>query len=204
MPTPDDPTVKLPTTPPSRKRLSRKQIWWLVAIGLVVVLSMCICIATFSASRAPGTTVIPAHVATFTPTRRVATATPTATPMPTPTPRPTVRPTPTPMPTPTYTPTPHPTARPTPRPTDPPAPTTAPVQPVPTHLNNNPWGYDFTPGSLIYAPPENFCEYFACIAAFGKSTGYVVECKDDIYATSGGKQGSCSQHRGEWRPLYSH
>lgn len=114
----------------------------------------------------------------------------TAVPTDTPTPLPTQPPTPTPKPTATHPPTP------TPKPTQPPA---------HTGVNGNPWGYDFTPGNLIYNPPETFCDYFDCIPSFWTSTnGYVDECNDDMYSHSGGRSGACSHHGGEMRPLYSH
>jgi hypothetical protein len=70
---------------------------------------------------------------------------------------------------------------------------------------NNPWGYNFNPGRLIYAPPSAFCAYFPCIKSFWRDTnGYVVECRDGTFSHSGGRRGACSYHRGEWRPLYAH
>lgn len=104
-----------------------------------------------------------------------------------------------------------PTVAPTPTPR-PPTPTSVPTQPpvptpTPAHVgvNNNPWGYDFTPGTLIYDPPTDFCSYFNCIASFWQSTnGYVDECQDGTYSHSGGVRGACSHHGGEMRPLYSH
>jgi len=57
---------------------------------------------------------------------------------------------------------------------------------------------------LIYSPPANFCSYFNCIKSFWTSTkGYVDECVDGTYSHSGGRQGACSYHGGELRPLYS-
>ncbi len=69
----------------------------------------------------------------------------------------------------------------------------------------NPWGYNFTPGVLIYSPPADFCNYFVCIPSFWTDTnGYVVECQDTLFSHSGGVSGACSSHGGEWRPLYAH
>jgi hypothetical protein len=92
------------------------------------------------------------------------------------------------------------TAKPTPVPTKkPPAPTKTPcASPC------NPWGYNFTPGNYITNPPSTFCNYFACIANFWNGKGYVMECQDAKFSKSGGISGSCSQHGGNWRPLYSH
>jgi hypothetical protein len=59
-------------------------------------------------------------------------------------------------------------------------------------------------GSLISAPPGNFCAYFACIGNFWNGRGYVEECQDGMFSKSGGIQGSCSYHGGNQRPLYSH
>jgi len=71
-------------------------------------------------------------------------------------------------------------------------------------VNGNPWGYDFTSGRVITAPPLAFCRYFSCIANFPQGRGYVVECRDLRYSRSGGIRGACSSHRGVYRPLYDH
>jgi hypothetical protein len=71
-------------------------------------------------------------------------------------------------------------------------------------VNCNPWGYNFTPGKLIYSPPATFCSYFSCIHNFATGHGYVVECKDNMYSKYGGIQGACSLHGGVQRPLYAH
>ena len=71
-------------------------------------------------------------------------------------------------------------------------------------INGNPWGYDFTSGRVITAPPLAFCRYFSCIANFSQGRGYVVECRDLRYSRSGGIRGACSSHRGVYRPLYDH
>jgi hypothetical protein len=68
----------------------------------------------------------------------------------------------------------------------------------------NPWCYDFSPGSLIYWPPISFCSYFTCIGSFWDGHGYVIQCQDGEFSQSGGIQGSCSYHGGNYRPLYSH
>lgn len=81
------------------------------------------------------------------------------------------------------------------------------VPATPTPLPNsiaNPWGYDFTPGSFITAPPLNFCTYFSCIANFRGGQGYVVECQDSAFSLTGGVAGSCADHKGDLRPLYFH
>ncbi len=121
----------------------------------------------------------------------VATTTATATPQPT------LAPT-KPKPTPTLKPTPKPT-------TLPPTPTPRP-QPTPTPCADpcNPWGYNFSPGNLIYNPNANFCAYFNCISNFWNGRGFVNECQDGSYSKSGGIRGDCSYHGGELRPLYSH
>lgn len=82
-----------------------------------------------------------------------------------------------------------------------PTPTSAPSH---TGVNGNPWGYDFSSGKLIYNPPSNFCDYFACISNFWNGSGFVNECNDGSYSKSGGIRGDCSYHGGEARPLYSH
>jgi hypothetical protein len=69
----------------------------------------------------------------------------------------------------------------------------------------NPWGYNFTPGRLIYSAPDDFCSYFDCIASFWNSTnGYVAQCSDGMFSHSGGRPGACSWHGGTRRPLYRH
>lgn len=68
----------------------------------------------------------------------------------------------------------------------------------------NPWGYNFCGGGLIYSPDPSFCNYFACIPSFWQSTnGYVDQCNDGMFSHSGGRSGACSYHGGERRPLYS-
>jgi hypothetical protein len=109
---------------------------------------------------------------------------------------PSPKPSPSPSPTPKATPSPQ-TAASAAAPPPPPPPSTcgAPA---------NPWGYNFCGGNLINNPPSNFCSYFNCIASFWKSTlGYVDECNDGTYSHSGGRQGACSSHHGEMRPLFS-
>jgi hypothetical protein len=110
---------------------------------------------------------------------------------------------PSPSPTPQASPSPSPspvavaTKVPAPPPPPPPPPSTcgAPA---------NPWGYNFCGGNLIYSPPGNFCSYFNCIASFWQYTnGYIDECADGTYSHSGGRQGACSHHGGERRPLYA-
>jgi hypothetical protein len=95
------------------------------------------------------------------------------------------------------------TAKPTPTstPTSTPTPTPTPCPGV----NCNPWGYNFSPGNLIYHPPSTFCSYFTCVSTFWTATsGYVVECYNGHYSHSGGVSGACSHNSGVWRPLYSH
>lgn len=72
-------------------------------------------------------------------------------------------------------------------------------------VNNNPWCYNFTHGSLIYHPHSAFCSYFKCVSDFWKATrGDVVECRNGKYSHSGGIRGACSRDKGVWRTLYSH
>src|SRR5216683_1743994 len=120
-------------------------------------------------------------------------ASPVASAQPTrlPNPSPSARPSPSPSPAAIHA------ASPTPTPPPPPPPSTCGAP-------SNPWGYNFCGGSLIYSPPSSFCNYFNCIPSFWKSTlGYVDECNDGTYSHSGGRQGACSYHGGEMRPLYS-
>jgi hypothetical protein len=69
----------------------------------------------------------------------------------------------------------------------------------------NPFGYNFCGrGGYIYnANPAKVCSYFNCIANFGNSPGYMIECRDHTYSTAGGRRGACSDHGGVLRPVYS-
>jgi hypothetical protein len=159
-------------------------ISWIIPAGSVVVLLVVagVCTASLGArpSASPGTVA----VAVSSPTNAGTSF--DAAPSPSPSPR---------------TPSPSPVAR-------PPSPSTqAPPAAAPNTCGAplNPWGYNFCGGSLIYSPPSNFCAYFNCIKSFWQSTkGYVDECHDGTYSHSGGRQGACSYHGGELRPLYSH
>lgn len=122
---------------------------------------------------------------------------------------------PTETPTSTSTPTPIPTSEPTPTPTQEPVQSQPvaqqPVQSAPppatTGVYGNPWGYDFNPGSKIYAPNADFCNgvYFSCVTTFwSKTNGYVVECGNNLYSHSGGVSGACSRDSGIKATLYQH
>jgi hypothetical protein len=159
---------------------------------LIAALLLCICAASAYGSSTIGTTSTPTQTPTAT-TAVISQAIPTDTP--------TIAP--------TDTPTPIPTLKPTPKP----QPTQPPVHPTPTQpacqaVNNNPWCYNFSPGKLIYIPPNGFCNYFNCIPTFYGSDdpgdGYIVQCSDGTYSQSGGESGACSYHGGVMRPLYSH
>ena len=120
-------------------------------------------------------------------------------------------PLPTPAPTPTATPTPVPTQPPVvQQPVQQPATQSQPVQSAPapatTGVYGNPWGYDFTPGTVITSPASGFCNgtYFSCIQSFSSGQGYVMECGDELYSKSGGRSGSCSRHGGDKATLYQH
>jgi hypothetical protein len=151
--------------------------------ALLVVCVMCSCIAAAlgnGGTSSNGTNNVRAVVSTHTTdmSQRQATALATATATDIPA-------TPTPLPTATATP------KPKPKPTC-----------IPGAVNCNPWGYNFSHGSVIYNPPYNFCDYFNCIPSFWSSTnGYVEECLDKTYSHSGGRSGSCSHHGGNWRAL---
>jgi hypothetical protein len=155
-----------------------------------------------------------AHAAATGTTFALAHPKPAATAKPTKTPKPTAAATATATATATDTPPPTVTATdtpppPAPQPTDTPIPAPPPPPPC-VGVNGNPWCYDFNPGNLIYSPPGAFCSYFACIGSapsytsFWNGRGYVIECQDGRFSKSGGIQGSCSQHGGDLRPLYSH
>ena len=140
--------------------------------------------ATATATPTGSVTDVPS--ATATPTLAAAASSTAATPAAT-----------TPSPAPTRVPTSAPTPVPTPKAT--PRPTPTPV----VGVNGNPWGYNFTQGTYIYAGsvPSAFCNYFNCIASFWDGKGYVMECADKTYSLSGGRSGSCSHHGGNYRPL---
>lgn len=121
-----------------------------------------------------------------------------------PTPSPIASPSPAPSPTDKASPSPRPlpVASPRPKPVPSPIPKPPPVKST-CGAPANPWGYNFCGGSFITSPASAFCSYFKCIASFWKSTlGYVDECRDGTYSHSGGRQGACSYHGGELRPLY--
>lgn len=106
------------------------------------------------------------------------------------------------QPSPTAQPTATATASPILQPTATPKPKPQPTAtPKPCASPCNPWGYNFSSGHLIYSPPGTFCNYFKCIANFWNGKGYVMECQDATYSKSGGINGSCSHHGGNWRPL---
>jgi Fibronectin type III domain len=67
----------------------------------------------------------------------------------------------------------------------------------------NPWNYNFCTGNLITNPASAFCYYFLCTSNFGGGSGYVVQCNDGRFSSSGGGAGACSLNGGVKRPLYS-
>jgi len=155
-----------------------------VSLGCTAVIAVVVFCSLVSAARGSGNTAPP--TATPTPAQQAALTSATPTPTPKPTPKLPARPTPTVIVRPTPVP---------PKPTPPPS-----CQAI----NGNPWCYNFVPGTLIYNPPSNFCDYFACLGNFWNGNGYVVECRDSRYSLSGGMQGACSHHGGVLRPLYAH
>lgn len=66
---------------------------------------------------------------------------------------------------------------------------------------DNPLGYNFCSGAKIYQPDPSTCDYFNCIPNWSNGKGYMEECKDQTYSMSGGRQGSCSHHGGDLRPV---
>lgn len=182
--------------PTTRTSGNRRGVWqWYktrtrkmqVSLGCATVLAVVLFCSLVSAARGNGNIAPP--MATPTPAQQAAltSAKPALLPTPTqPAPKPTARPTPPVIVRPTPLP---------PKPTPPPS-----CQAV----SGNPWCYNFVPGNLIYNPPANFCDYFACLGNFWDGNGYVVECQDSRYSLSGGMQGACAHHRGVLRPLYAH
>jgi hypothetical protein len=68
-------------------------------------------------------------------------------------------------------------------------------------VNDNPWGYNWYCCNYITNPPSAFCSYFSCIGNFWNGRGYVIQCEDGMFSKSGGIQGSCSYHGGNYRAL---
>jgi hypothetical protein len=98
-------------------------------------------------------------------------------------------------------PTTHATTRATPKPAPKPARKPAPPAPTLCGAPSNPWSYGFCGGAYITSPPSSFCSYFDCIPNFPNGKGYVEQCVDGMFSKSGGRQGACSYHGGERRPL---
>ncbi|WP_063794767.1 hypothetical protein [Microbispora sp. ATCC PTA-5024] len=67
----------------------------------------------------------------------------------------------------------------------------------------NPYGYNFCGGALITAPEPDVCSYFSCIPYFSEGRGYMMQCNDGTFSMSGGRQGSCSHHHGNRRPVFA-
>jgi hypothetical protein len=55
---------------------------------------------------------------------------------------------------------------------------------------------------LIYDPAPDVCRYFDCINNFWNGVGYMIQCRDGMFSMSGGRQGSCSHHGGNRRPVF--
>ena len=171
---------------------------WLASLTIIAVIAAAAGVGGPPSHSAA--TAVAQAMASPTPTKRLSPASqsPVASTHPTPSQKPAPSPSPSPSPSPAASHAASPAAAsPIPVPPPPPPPSTcgAPA---------NPWGYNFCGGNLIYSPPGTFCNYFNCIPSFWKSTlGYVDECHDGTYSHSGGRQGACSYHGGEMRPLYS-
>lgn len=89
-------------------------------------------------------------------------------------------------------------------PTDTPTPTPPVATPCPNPYCN-PWGYNFTPGSLITNPPHpQFCGVFPCVKGFWNQFGYVVQCQNGLFAHNGGYPGTCKNNGGYSQTLYQH
>ena len=194
----DQPVILPPPPMQAKQRKGPKQLWrdagkggkcGLIAVCLLLPLSLCICISVATAPTSNRVASNPTHTVAQASTAKP-TQVPTSTPTQVPTSVPTQAPTPTPKPIP---PTPVPTQRP------------APTQPPATGVNGNPWGYNFTPGNLIYQPAADFCGYFTCVSTFWtKTNGYVAACNNGDYTHSGGVSGACSRDGGIKQALYSH
>jgi PASTA domain-containing protein len=73
----------------------------------------------------------------------------------------------------------------------------------PAPVNGNPWGYNWACCKKIFTPPADFCSFFACVTTFHNGTGYVVQCRDDLFSATGGSKQVCSGHDGRQRTLFS-
>jgi len=91
----------------------------------------------------------------------------------------------------------------TPVPTNTPTVPKLAVTPTPASDVAN-FSFDPTGGSFITNPPADFCTYYSCASTFSSGTGYVIECVDLKYLLTGGTVGSCADHGGDYRILYSH
>jgi hypothetical protein len=131
------------------------------------------------------------------PTSSPATATLEPTPPAAP---PTVEPAATPMPT--TQPPPVQTTTTQPAPTPPATTTSSKPPPSLCGAPPNPYGYNFCGGALIYSPASDICSYLTCAANFWKGDGYVVQCQDDTFSKTGGKQKVCSQDQGYRATLF--
>ncbi|HEX4723724.1 MAG TPA: hypothetical protein VH333_14500 [Pseudonocardiaceae bacterium] len=161
-----------------------RQPWvWIVAVPVVIVGAL-----TASHRPAPSATTAADHSASLTITSTTMTPTTTTVALPTTT----VAPLP-----------PPPTAA-----APPPAPPAA-ITTTATNSENlcsappNPLGYNYCGhGSLIRAAGPDTCSYFQCIGNWRNGKGYMEECQDGDVSMSGGRQGSCSYHGGDARPVY--
>jgi hypothetical protein len=88
-----------------------------------------------------------------------------------------------------------------------PQPTTATPQPPPPPPNlcgapPNPYGYNFCGGSVINRPPSDICSYLNCVTKFPDGNGFIIECKDSTFSTTGGTKSVCAKHNGYLQTLY--
>jgi hypothetical protein len=215
----DSTVTNTPIPPPldpamSSRKPTRSQRWKAsrkrTKVGIGCLSLFVLLVALYTWSSLTGTFAPHSHVTTSSTARRTNTRTPLTPVVQThaPTLTPTHAPTPTPLPTqqPTATPIPIVYVQSTPIPTQAPAPTPVPTQPQ-GGVKGNIWGYNFTPGKLLYSPNPAMCSegYFNCISTFWtNANGYVVECKDGEYSHSGGTHGACSRDGGVANILYSH
>jgi hypothetical protein len=89
-----------------------------------------------------------------------------------------------------------------PAPTPPTTTTTSKPPPNLCGAPANPYGYNFCGGTLVYSPAGDICSYLTCAANFWKGDGYVVQCQDDTFSKTGGKQKVCSQDQGYRATLF--
>ncbi|WP_091339139.1 hypothetical protein [Micromonospora rhizosphaerae] len=93
--------------------------------------------------------------------------------------------------------------RPSPTPSAPASPT--PSAPTPTDrcgAPENPYGYNYCGGALVFEPAADVCSYFVCVDGFWAGEGYLIRCGDGTVGMVSGKIGTCPDRQGRKDPVY--